>query len=97
MNWPGCFVSNRSKKSYSATLEDLRCIYDTFDGTFSLPHNFERTAPLYSPGERILKKHELVAKSRTDVSQQKQAFFSNPQTELLCAMLELTNPNAGES
>ncbi|VDN99662.1 unnamed protein product [Rodentolepis nana] len=65
-----------------------------FGGTFSLPHNFERTAPIYKPGDKVLKKQELVAQSQADSRQQKQAFFSNPQTELLCAMLELTNPNA---
>lgn len=81
-------------RSYSATADDLKSIHETFGGVFSLPHNFERTAPLYKPEDKTLKNLKLPALAEADARSQKQAFFSNPQTELLCAMLELINPNA---
>lgn len=37
---------------------------------------------------------KLAELAEADTRIQKQAFFSNPQTELLCAMLEVTNLNA---
>lgn len=86
-----------SRESYSATAEALKSIHEIFGGIFSLPHNFERTAPIYKPGDKVLKSQQLAVLSQADSHRQKQAFFSNPQTELLCAMLDLTNPNAGKT
>ncbi|KAM7535710.1 hypothetical protein Aperf_G00000101112 [Anoplocephala perfoliata] len=82
------------KESYSATAEALKSIFEIFGGIFSLPHNFERTAPIYEPGDKVLKSQQLAMLSQAGASQQKCTFVSNPQTELLCAMLDLTNPNA---
>lgn len=92
-----CYLFCFFRKSYSATPEALKSIHELFGGTFSLPHNFERTAPIYKRSDKVLKKQELAAQSQADARQQKQAFFSSPQTELLCAMLDLTNPNAGKT
>lgn len=65
-------------------------------GVFTIPENFERTAPVYKPDDMTLKNNQrqLVELANEGAKHQKQPFFSNPQTELLCAMLELTNPNA---
>ncbi len=65
-------------------------------GAFTIPQNFERTAPVYKPDDSTLKnrRSQLAALAAEGARKQKQPFFSNPQTELLCAMLELTNPNA---
>ncbi|KAL5968589.1 Lariat debranching enzyme [Taenia solium] len=84
-------------RSYSATTDDLKSVYETFAGIFSLPHNFERTAPIYKPDDMSLRRNDnkkLAELAEIDARIQKQAFFSNPQTELLCAMLEVTNLNA---
>lgn len=58
---------------------DLKNIQKDFGGDLTLPENFEQTAPtLYEPGS---------AKESNEV-------LVNPQTTLLCSMLDITDPNA---
>ncbi|VDD82712.1 unnamed protein product [Mesocestoides corti] len=84
-------------QSYAASVADMESLWDPFMGVFRIPQNFERTAPAYKPDDTTLhnkRRQQLAALALKDAQAQKQPFFSNPQTELLCAMLELTNPNA---
>ncbi|KAL7060394.1 hypothetical protein AAHC03_09511 [Spirometra sp. Aus1] len=95
-------------RSYVASTEDLQQLWEPFAGTFSIPENFERTAPAYKPTDVNLlttSANKMNNRSRqsgggpnlaqlAEEGARKQQLFSNPQTELLCAMLELVNPNA---
>lgn len=74
-------------------------MYDPFGGDFQVPDNFERTAAIHKPNETD---HMNTKTTSTPISLVQQAnalnkeqrLFSNPQTELICAMLDLINPNA---
>ncbi|VDL85500.1 unnamed protein product [Schistocephalus solidus] len=96
-------------RSYVASTDDLQQLWEPFAGTFSIPENFERTAPAYKPTDVNLlttsankmnsKNHQSggVGPNLAHLAEEgarKQQIFSNPQTELICAMLELINPNA---
>lgn len=74
----------------------MESLWDTFDGEFSIPENFERTAPVYKPDENTTLKNKRsgLAKLALEGARTQKQIFTNPQTELICAMLELTNPNA---
>ncbi|KAG5447434.1 lariat debranching enzyme [Clonorchis sinensis] len=81
---------------FSVTPEEIRALHETFGNEFAIPDNFERTAPAYKPNEANGLRSGGVPLSLQQQAavQPKQALFSNPQTELLCAMLDLVNPNA---
>ena len=63
------------------TDEDMAAVRTLFDGDLTIPDNFERTAPVYDSANPV--RHLEQPATRV-----------NPQTELLCTMLELTDPNA---
>ncbi|CAH8833139.1 unnamed protein product [Trichobilharzia szidati] len=86
---------------FSATDEEIQALYHPFGGDFQVPDNFERTAASYKPNEIIGHVSSSITSTPMSLvqqanlfSKQQQKMFSNPQTELLCAMLDLINPNA---
>ncbi|CAH8460505.1 unnamed protein product [Heterobilharzia americana] len=84
---------------FSATDEEIRALYEPFGGNFQVPDNFERTAPIYKPNEGNYVNSNVTSTPMSLVQQantlcKQQQLFSNPQTELICAMLDLVNPNA---
>ncbi|OON19690.1 lariat debranching enzyme domain protein, partial [Opisthorchis viverrini] len=76
---------------FSVTSEEIRALHETFGNEFAIPDNFERTAPAYKPNEAngLLSGGVPLSLQQQAAVQPKQALFSNPQTELLCAMLDL--------
>ncbi|XP_062572881.1 lariat debranching enzyme A-like [Saccostrea cucullata] len=70
---------SNEKWDFTVTKEDINQILEDFGGDLSLPENFEKTAPVHNPNEPKKKSPPLV---------------TNPQTTLLCTMLDLTDPNA---
>lgn len=80
---------------FSATVEQIRSLHETFGNDFTVPDNFERTAPIYKPGDMNTPHSKSFPRTLAQQAAVKQqSIFSNPQTELLCAMLDLVNPNA---
>ncbi|CAH8453186.1 unnamed protein product [Schistosoma turkestanicum] len=85
---------------FSATDDEIQSLYDPFGGNFQIPDNFERTAAIHKPNEtgHITTTHSMSTSmsliQQANVLGKDQQLFSNPQTELLCAMLDLINPNA---
>ncbi len=69
-------------------------MWDPLMGDFTIPRNFEPTAPIYKPDESNInaRQEQLAALADEGAREQKKPFFSNPQTERLCALLGLTNP-----
>ncbi|KAK3082824.1 hypothetical protein FSP39_006437 [Pinctada imbricata] len=67
---------------YTVTQEEMNEVLEDFGGDLTLPENFERTAPIYDPSESTKKS---IKQPQIQI---------NPQTTLLCTMLELTDPNA---
>ncbi|THD28391.1 Calcium homeostasis endoplasmic reticulum protein, partial [Fasciola hepatica] len=81
----------KERCDFSATSEEIRVLCEPFDNEFAVPDNFERTAPTYKPND--VGTGTLAASTPQAAGKQK-LLFSNPQTELICAMLDLVNPNA---
>uniref|UniRef100_A0A1I8GGR6 DBR1 domain-containing protein n=1 Tax=Macrostomum lignano TaxID=282301 RepID=A0A1I8GGR6_9PLAT len=75
--------ATHAKHDYSATPEALRATLEQFDGDLTVPENFERTAPTHREGQADNSASGPLIP------------INNPQTELLCAMCDLLNPNAG--
>lgn len=86
-----CAHSTPQRCDFSATNEEIRALYDTFGNEFAVPDNFERTAPAYKPNDFGTGN---MSASTPQSARKEQLLFSNPQTELICAMLDLVNPNA---
>ncbi|ELT97436.1 hypothetical protein CAPTEDRAFT_170958 [Capitella teleta] len=76
MPGPGC----SERYDFSTTDEELSDIRETFGSTFSVPDNFVRTAEAHSAEDEI---------PRNPPQPQ---ICINPQTTLICQMLELTDP-----
>ncbi|KAJ8320769.1 hypothetical protein KUTeg_002356 [Tegillarca granosa] len=68
---------------FTVSKEDMNSILEDFGGDLSLPENFEKTVPVFDPSAST--KKQPIAPPQT---------CTNPQTTLLCTMLELTDPNA---
>ncbi|XP_074655345.1 uncharacterized protein LOC141908942 [Tubulanus polymorphus] len=66
---------------FTPTEEEISSIKEDFGDDFTIPENFAKTVPAYDPKNP----HVKVASA---------AIHLNPQTELICAMLNLTNPNS---
>ncbi len=82
------------RRSYAASVADIESLWDPLMGDFTIPRDFEPTAPIYKPDESTInaRQEQLAALAVEGAREQKQPFFSNPQTERLCALLGLTNP-----
>ncbi|XP_056013098.1 lariat debranching enzyme A-like isoform X2 [Ostrea edulis] len=65
---------------FTVTNENINQILEDFGGDLSLPENFERTAAIHNPNEPM--------------KNSPPSLVINPQTTLLCTMLDLTDPNA---
>ncbi|CAH8567726.1 unnamed protein product [Dicrocoelium dendriticum] len=93
-----CILPGRNaheRCDFSATVEQIRSLHDTFGNDFTVPDNFERTAPIYKPDDISTPHSKGFPRTLAQQAAMKQQpIFSNPQTELLCAMLDLINPNA---
>lgn len=61
----------------------MNAILEDFGGDLSLPENFEKTVPVFDPSAST--KKQPIAPPQTCL---------NPQTTLLCTMLDLTDPNS---
>lgn len=57
----------------------MNAIIEDFGGDLQIPENFEQTVDLYDPSERNAPAPKTMV---------------NPQTSLICEMLEITDPNA---
>ncbi|KAH8853973.1 Lariat debranching enzyme B [Schistosoma japonicum] len=81
---------------FSATDDEIQALYDPFGGDFQVPDNFERTAAIYKPNEtsHMNTSIPICLIQQANALSKEQQLFSNPQTELICAMLDLVNPNA---
>lgn len=66
---------------FTVKKEEMNKILEDFGGDLSLPENFERTAPIHDPNQ---------SKKKSGPP----SLVINPQTSLLCTMLDLTDPNA---
>lgn len=62
---------------FTVKQEDINQVLEDFGGDLSLPENFEKTAPIHNPSEPRKK----CAQS---------SLLMNPQTTLLCTMLDIT-------
>ncbi|CAL8107148.1 unnamed protein product [Calicophoron daubneyi] len=89
---PGRNVGERC--DFSATNAEIRALFEPFGGEFAVPDNFERTAPLYKPNENNDANPVTSTPRGLMAGNKPMQIFSNPQTELMCAMLDLVNPNA---
>ncbi|XP_071112185.1 lariat debranching enzyme B-like [Haliotis cracherodii] len=65
---------------FKVTDQEMETIRENFDGNLALPYNFEATVPV----------HESVMSSPHKCP----AIVVNPQTTLLCTMMDLTDPYA---
>ncbi|KAK4472355.1 hypothetical protein MN116_003616 [Schistosoma mekongi] len=81
---------------FSATDDEIQALFDPFGGDFQVPDNFERTAAIHKPNETSHKTTSIpiCLIQQANALSKEQQLFSNPQTELICAMLDLVNPNA---
>lgn len=70
-----CFVLCRW--NFTVKKEEMNKILEEFGGDLSLPENFERTAPIHDPNQPKKKSGPP-------------SLVINPQTSLLCTMLDLT-------
>lgn len=61
---------------FTVTNENINQILEDFGGDLSLPENFERTAAIHNPNEPM--------------KNSPPSLVINPQTTLLCTMLDLT-------
>lgn len=61
----------------------MNAVLEDFGGNLCIPDNFEQTVPAYDPEKS--RKENQCPPARTEI---------NPQTKLICSMLDLTNPNA---
>ncbi|KAK6166465.1 hypothetical protein SNE40_023150 [Patella caerulea] len=66
---------------FRVTDEDINSLKEDFGGDLTIPDTFEETAPV----------HEQNGSSRTNLQPR---IIINPQTTLLCTMLDITDPNA---
>ena len=71
------------RTDFTPTTEEIKQVTEEFGGDFSIPENFERTVPVFDPN--LSKKQNRMDPAKTEV---------NPQTTLICSMLDLTDPNA---
>lgn len=62
---------------FTVKKEEMNKILEDFGGDLSLPENFERTAPIHDPNQ---------SKKKSGPP----SLVINPQTSLLCTMLDLT-------
>ena len=62
---------------FTVKQEDINQVLEDFGGDLSLPENFEKTAPIHNPSE-----------PRKKCAQP--SLLINPQTSLLCTMLDIT-------
>ncbi|XP_013393703.1 lariat debranching enzyme [Lingula anatina] len=69
---------------FTVTQEELDALKEDFGGDFAIPENFEPTVPVYDPNQ---------PKQKMPSPQ----VHINPQTTLLCTMLDITDPNAALS
>ena len=72
-----------SRYDFHVSDDDLQAIEADFAGVFRIPENFKRSAPTHD--------------TTTDLKRQRSSppqIYVNPQTTLLCDMLELTDPFA---
>ncbi|KAH3754117.1 lariat debranching enzyme-like [Dreissena polymorpha] len=80
-SYPGSLPGER--KDFSPTPKELQNIIDDFGGNLDIPDNFTQTVPVFDPEKS--KKQNQMPPPQTQI---------NPQTTLLCSMLDLTDPNA---
>lgn len=69
----------RERWNFNVTNEEMNSIIEDFGGSLSIPDNFEKSVEVYNPSERNPPSPQTM---------------TNPQTTLLCTMLDLTDPNA---
>ncbi|KAL3307764.1 lariat debranching enzyme, partial [Cichlidogyrus casuarinus] len=86
--------------------EAIAELWDTFGGYFVIPENFEPTAPIFKPSDHISVHRDPKAQEKAiqsllagpNLYRMAQSAPDrcriNPQTELICTMLEITDPNA---
>ena len=72
-----------SRTDYKPTDEEVNTVKGDFGGNLTIPENFEQTVPVFDPDAS--KKKNKCGQAQTMV---------NPQTTLICSMLDLVDPNA---
>lgn len=79
-HYPGSGIGERA--DYKPTDEEVNAVITDFGGVLTIPGNFEQTVPAFDPSASGKKKYG-----------QPQTMI-NPQTTLICSMLDLIDPNA---
>ena len=72
-----------SRFDFHVSDDDLQAIEADFAGVFRIPENFKRSAPTHDTSQDMKRQHASPPQ-----------IYVNPQTTLLCDMLELTDPFA---
>ncbi|XP_052814351.1 lariat debranching enzyme-like [Mya arenaria] len=79
--FPGALPGER--QSFTPTDDEMKSILNDFGGNLTIPENFSQTVPVYDPNKS--KQANKMPQAKVEI---------NPQTTLLCSMLDLTDPNA---
>lgn len=69
----------KDRWDFKVTNEEMNSVIEDFGGDLILPENFEQTVDVYNPSERNPPEPKTMI---------------NPQSTLLCTMLDITDPNA---
>ncbi|XP_060084450.1 lariat debranching enzyme-like [Ylistrum balloti] len=72
---------SQSRWEFKPTVEEENRILEDFGGDLLIPDNFQKTVDVFDPNQGKCKVNPPVT-------------MVNPQTTLLCAMLDITDPNA---
>ncbi|XP_033728321.1 lariat debranching enzyme-like isoform X2 [Pecten maximus] len=72
---------SQSRWEFKPTIEEENRILEDFGGDLCIPDNFQRTVDVFDPNEGKCKVRPPVT-------------MVNPQTTLICTMLDITDPNA---
>ncbi|XP_060553240.1 lariat debranching enzyme A-like isoform X2 [Ruditapes philippinarum] len=80
-HYPGGVPGERTK--FTPTKAEMDAVCSCFGGNLTFPEKFEPTVPAYDP--KLSKQQNKMPAPQPEI---------NPQTTLLCSMLDLTDPNA---
>lgn len=72
---------SQSRWEFKTTVEEENRILEDFAGDLTIPENFERTVDVFDPNQGKVKVAPPV-------------LMVNPQTSLICVMLDISDPNA---